>query len=161
MNKTTTIIFNEEVCTLTSEMSRETFDRRQKHTLLYISCPFSPEDLKSSGFTEQPPYSRKGDTPEIDKAWRRYNKAELQIERDIITKAVQGGLLDAGLAKELKWSRKAGCSCGCSPGWKARDYGQRTGWLTVISPSKEEEQRKADMDRKSAWEAEKLTSMVI
>jgi hypothetical protein len=161
MNKTTTIKFNEEVCTLNAKTTPEHYSSKQKHTTLYISNPFDPEDLRYSGITKRPEYTRKGEFPEIDKEWRRYNKAELQIEKKIIAKAVQDGLLDAELAKELKWSRKAGCSCGCSPGWKSRDYRRQSIWLTVISPSKEQERMEESKEYQSKREAETLASMVI
>jgi hypothetical protein len=161
MNTTTTITFNEEVCTLTSKRTVEHYGSRQKHTILYISNPFSPEDLKGSGFTKEPEYSHKGEDKELDKEWRKYNKAELMIQKRIIDQAVQDGLLDRNLAEELRWSRKAGCQCGCSPGWKSRDYRRQSLWLTVTSPSKEQEKKERNRDYTSKKELETLSSMVI
>jgi len=161
MNNTTTIQFNEEVCTLTTSRTAEPYGSRQKHTILYISNPFSPEDLKDSGFTKQPEYSHKGEDKELDKEWKRYNKAELAIQERIISQAVQDGLLDESLARELKWSRKAGCQCGCSPGWKTRDYRRQSLWLTVTSPSKEQEKKERNKEYQAKKELETLASMVI
>lgn len=161
MNKTTTITFNEEVCTLDVKITPEHFSSRQKHTILYVNNPFDPEELKYSGITKRPEYTRKGEFPEIDKEWKAYNKAELQIEKKIIAKAVQDGLLDAKLAQELKWSRKAGCSCGCSPGWKSRDYRRQSIWLNVTSPSKEQQKKERYQNIASEQEAKTLSSMVI
>ena len=161
MKDTTTILFNEEVCTLSSKRTLEPYGTRQKHTILYISNPFVPEDLKHSGITKRPEYTIKGDFPDIDKAWKQYNRAELQIQKRIINQAVRDGLLEDALAKELKWSRKAGCFCGCSPGWKARDFRRQSVWLTVTSPSKEQEKKEKKQESLSKKEAETLSSMVI
>lgn len=161
MNKTTTIKFNEEVCSLECKIRPEHYGSRQRHTILYVSNPFDPEDLRYSGITKRPEYTRKGDFPEIDKEWRRYNKAEVQIQKKIIAKAVQDGLIDANLAQELKFSTKAGCSCGCSPGWRSRDYRRQSIWLTVTSPSKEQEKKERYRDIMAEQEAKTLASMVI
>ena len=161
MNNATTITFNEEVCTLSTSNAIEPYGSRQKHTILYVVNPFDPEDLKHSGITKRPEYSAKGDNTELDKEWKRYNKAELMIQKRIISQAVRDGLLDTDLAKELKWSRKAGCACGCSPGWKARDYRRQSVWLTVTSPSKEEEMKARRQEYTSKREFETLSSMVI
>jgi len=161
MNNTTTITFNEEVCSLESSRTLEPYGSRQKHTILYISNPFDPEDLKHSGITKRPEYSHKGEDKELDKEWRKYNKAELMIQKRIINQAVRDGLLDKDLAAELKFSRKAGCQCGCSPGWKSRDYRRQSIWLKVTSPSKEQEKKERNKDYAAEQEAKTLASMVI
>jgi len=158
---TTTIQFNEEICTLEKDRTVEPYSSKQKHTVVYISNPFDPEDLKHSGITRRPEYSRKGDNPSLDKEWKQYNKAELLIQKRIINQAVRGGLLEESFAKGLKFSRKAGCGCGCSPGWKAVDYGRQSIWLKVTSPSKEQEQKERQQEYASKKEAETLASMVI
>jgi hypothetical protein len=161
MNNTTTIQFNEEICSLHYRRTPEPYSSRQKHTKVHISNPFSPEDIKGSGFTKQPEYSHKGEDKALDKEWRKYNKYELLIQKRIIDQAVQDGLLDKSLAEELKWSRKAGCSCGCSPGWVTRDYRRQTIWLTVTSPSKEQEKKDRNRESLAKRELETLSSMVI
>jgi len=161
MNNTTTIQFKEEICSLTYRRTPESYSSRQKHTQVHISNPFSPEDFKDSGFKGQPEYSRKGEDKALDKEWKKYNKYELLIQKKIIDQAVQDGLLDKSLAEELKWSRKAGCSCGCSPGWTSRDYRRQTIWLTVTSPSKEQEKKDRNRESLAQKEMETLSSMVI
>jgi hypothetical protein len=158
---TTTIKFNEEVCTLSSMSKRESYSSKQKHTMVSISNPFDPEELNWNGITERPDYSVKGNDPDNDKQWRKYNKAELEIQRVIINQAVEAGLIKKDIAEELKWSRTAGCSCGCSPGWKAKDYGRQTIWLTVTSPSKEQEKKERRQAQESEKEQRTLTSMII
>ena len=161
MNNDTTIQFNNEVCSLTFKCSKETYPSKQKHTIVHISNPFSPEDITGSGITCQPEYSHKGEDKALDKEWRKYNKFELLIQKKIINQAVKDGLMDKSLAEELKWSRTAGCRCGCSPGWMSRDYKRQTIWLKVISPSKDQEKKDKDRDYQAKKELETLSSMVI
>jgi hypothetical protein len=161
MKNNTTIEFNEETCTLSYRRTPEYYPSKQKHTQVHISNPFDPEDFKDSGFTQQPEYSHKGEDKALDKEWRKYNKYELSIQKKIIDQAVSNGMLDESLAKELKWSRKAGCSCGCSPGWTSRDYRRQTIWLTVTSPSKEQEKKDRNRESLAKREEETLSSMVI
>ena len=158
---TTTIQFKEEVCTLNYNESYEPRSSRQKHTVLYVSNPFTPEELNWKGIVEQPPHSVKGDDQANDKLWRKYNKAEIELERSVINRAVEGGLISDVFAAQLKWSRFAGCSCPCSPGWKARDYGRKSVWLKVVSPSKEEEKKKRQEEYAAKKEAETLASLCI
>jgi hypothetical protein len=158
---TTTIKFNEEVCTLTSMSKLESYSSKQKHTMVSICNPFDPEELNWNGITERPEYSVKGDDKAIDKLWRKYNKAELEIQRVIINQAVEAGLIKDNIAKQLKWSRTAMCSCGCSPGWKAKDFGRQTIWLTVTSPSKEQEKKERRQAQESEKEQRTLASMII
>ena len=158
---TTTIKFNEEVCTLTSNSKLESYSSKQKHTMVSICNPFDPEELNWNGITERPDYSIKGNDPHNDKLWRKYNKAELEIQRVIINQAVEAGLIKKDIAEKLKWSRTAGCGCGCSPGWKAKDYGRQTIWLTVTSPSKEQEKKERRQAQESEKEQMTHASMII
>jgi len=161
MKNTTTIQFNDEICTIESQIHNEPWDSKQRHTILYVHTPFDPEELNDSGITRHPEYSRKGDNPVLDKEWRKYNKAELATQKRIIDQAVKDGLIDADFVKELKWSKKAGCACGCSPGWKARDYRRRSMWLHCTAPSKEREKEERKAAYRAEQEAKTLSSMVI
>jgi hypothetical protein len=75
---------------------------------------------------EYPPYTLRGEDPAIDKAWRAYHREEIRLMRQelqAVCEELEGGeteaerlvisLLDDG----LKFSRKAGCPCGCSAGF--------------------------------------------
>ena len=157
----TTIQFDDEVCTLSSTRKAEPFTSKRKHTMVSISNPFDPEDLNWNGITERPEPSIKGEDPTNDKLWKKYNKAELEIQKVIIDRAVEKGLLDENIAKELKWSRTAMCSCGCSPSWVSKDYGRQTIWLTVTSPSKEQEAKERQLAYKQQQEEKTLASMMI
>lgn len=161
MNNTTksaSIEVNDEVCVLNYKVAREPFGSRQKHTIVYINNPFTPEDL---GLGDGPEYSPKGENPELDKAWRKYNKAKVNIQKQLINHAVCHGMIEENLAKELKWSRTAGCTCGCSPGWISKDYRRQSIWLELVSPSKEEEKKNWYNEYASKREVETLASLVI
>lgn len=69
---------------------------------------------------EHPEWSIKGENAELDKAWRRYNAEEIRLQKALaerglaILRQTEGfELYGSG---ELRFSRKAGCSCSCSPG---------------------------------------------
>jgi hypothetical protein len=158
VTKSVSVEVNEEVCVLEYHTKPEPYGSRQKHTIVSIINPFDPEDF---GFDGRPEYSRKGENPELDKAWRKYNKIEVNLQRGIIDQAVKHGMIEEDLAKELKWSRKAGCSCGCSPGWTTRDYRRQSIWLTLVSPSKEQEKKERHRSYAAVQEAKTLSSMVI
>lgn len=56
---------------------------------------------------EHPPYGAIGKDPDVDKAWKKYNREEIRLQRLVLKAAgFNGG-----------FSRKAGCFCGCSPGF--------------------------------------------
>lgn len=59
-----------------------------------------------------PPFgSVRGDSSDEDKAWKKFNREEIRLRRQVFT---QLGFVGA-------FSRKAGCSCGCSPGFRTND----------------------------------------
>lgn len=60
------------------------------------------------------------------KAWKAYNRQQVAIMREII------GLLGAD-ASEWSFSRKAGCGCGCSPGFirKNNQHANRDHYVKV------------------------------
>ncbi len=94
-------------------------------------------------------FTIKGDDPEMDAAWRRYNKAEIFAQREAIKyaraafarKSMDDPMhctdnpfhtADLG-SSQWKFSRKAGCSCRCSPGFVAKND-ELVGsdiWITV------------------------------
>jgi hypothetical protein len=90
---------------------------RKGKSIIYVDIP-TPEQL---GMMDQPPYgSKKGDGSAEDLLWKRFNKLELKTQRAVI-QAYHDEIAQAyGVKPELLtygFSRKAGCSCGCSPGW--------------------------------------------
>lgn len=109
--------------------------KKPRRARLYVDAPDSW--LPSSDHLK---FTIKGDDPEMDAAWRKYNKAEINAKREAISYANAAFLsksMDDPMhctdnswfnAKELrkmaawKFSRKAGCSCRCSPGFVAKNY---------------------------------------
>lgn len=95
------------------------YRERRNKTRIHISGQAQPD-------MEQPEYTIKGQDPENDAAWRRYNRAEIKLMRIAIQKGIArfysetdadiAGLLGCGLDK-FDFSRYAGCSCPCSPGF--------------------------------------------
>lgn len=68
-------------------------------------------------------HTQRGDFPEIDKAWDRANRAYVDasthhVERVLRTLFFQGDLSGGNnVLGKVRFSKNAGCSCGCSPGW--------------------------------------------
>ena len=73
---------------------------------------------------EQPAFSALGEDAALDAAWRRYNRAELAAMKRVLA-AAQPTLREllGAVADGCRWgfSRKAGCSCPCSPGFVDRE----------------------------------------
>lgn len=157
-NKSTHIKYCGEDCVLKVSISPA---QEKKHTWVFIDTPWSPEEINYNGITRRPPYDGyvKGD--ETDKEWKRYNKAELALQKQAIELAVKENILPAGDAEGLKFSRRGYCSCGCSRGWTKRDYSYRTIWITIESPKKEKATKEWLAKYRSEQELKTLNSMVI
>ena len=161
MKNTTTIEFNDELCTLTAKISDRGYHDKGKHTYVNVSNDFYPEDIHGSGFTCRPEYSRKGDDPINDKLWRKYNKMEVALQKKLIQKAIELEMIPENVLEDLTFSRKAGCFCGCSPGWKSKDYRRRDVWITLTSPTKEQARQERDREYQAQREEQTLASVVI
>jgi len=68
---------------------------------------------------DHPPFSIKGDDPDNDKAWRKYNRDEITEMRKLLEDVTVflNDIANGDLT--YRFSRKAGCGCGCSPGFIA------------------------------------------
>lgn len=68
---------------------------------------------------ERPPYSIKGQNAENDELWKKYNRLEIKAQRDVISVALDDIALAVRIPEDFKFtfSRNAGCSCPCSPGF--------------------------------------------
>jgi hypothetical protein len=164
MNKTksqvTTDIFG-ETSTLEFSETKHFYPDKQKHTIVSLFGAPDPEELNFNGIACRPEPSIKREDPVNDKLWRKYNKAEKILQMELMKEAVRKGLMEEEVLQDLTFSRKAGCSCGCSPGWVKRDYKRRSLFLTLVVPSK---QKKLDESRKeylSQQEERTMASMVI
>lgn len=85
-------------------------------------------------------YTVRGAYPEIDKMWDEHNRQIVAAKRDLFLAALRAGDptwtgLSAG--DKLTFSRKAGCSCGCSPGFITNLIGSRNSmWVSKIPSEK-------------------------
>jgi hypothetical protein len=91
----------------THEISVAPLERKVQRVRVYVAGAGVPD-------LPLPPYTRKGEQPEVDAAWRKYNQAEIKLERAVIDDVRKRYGLDLG---KLSFSRTAGCSCKCSPGF--------------------------------------------
>lgn len=89
-------------------------DRRLTKTRVYTSV--SEQEVKDQYGLDRPEFSQKGEDLENDKAWKKYNRAEVAIMKAKVLVAFE----DLGMESiTVKFSRTAGCSCGCSAGFVA------------------------------------------
>lgn len=82
-------------------------------------------------------YSKKGDLPLLDKAWKRFNRAEVEAERKVLDAALLAIEEDFGYISTDEWrfSRHAGCSCPCSPGFVATSSYGKTIYVNPVKES--------------------------
>lgn len=66
---------------------------------------------------ERPEYLPKGVNPEVDEAWKAYNRAEVRTMQTLID--IVADVLPFDVTG-LRFSRKCGCPCGCSGGFPLR-----------------------------------------
>lgn len=66
---------------------------------------------------EQPDITIRGEDPESDKAWDAYNRWEKKVAKEALVGVLSKAVGRKVLPNEVKYSRKAGCSCPCSPGF--------------------------------------------
>jgi hypothetical protein len=111
--------------------------RREATSRFYVRLP------KEAVGMDEPPYSLKGEDEKNDELWRQYNRREVAVMRAMIGTflKVVGDVTDSSLENlKVSFSRYAGCSCPCSPGFKAsRDvkYRGRTVdvWISATAES--------------------------
>jgi len=72
---------------------------------------------------ERPKVTRRGEFPDVDKAWDAYNKQHKRIVRDAIVATLNEmvGHRYEVKSSDVRYSRKAGCTCPCSPGFILSD----------------------------------------
>lgn len=82
------------------------------------------------------PYTRRGEFPNIDKAFDRMNREIVTHKRRVLVAFLTQLGLDPA-AFDLKFSRKAGCRCGCSPGFIAapKDGSWLGRWFVWMEPA--------------------------
>lgn len=103
-----------------AEVHVVTIPFEEKKTRVYVNGT-EPE-------MEQPPNSILGEDPELDAQWRKYNREEIRLMREAAQATIDAIGWDAG---KLSFSRKAGCSCPCSPGFISQAYGSATLFIKI------------------------------
>lgn len=92
----------------------ELYRNRDRKTRAYVDI--DPADVPM----DHPPYgSVRGDGSDEDRAWRAFNRAETAAMRLKLSRVTAVLEAAGGMPADAAWhfSRKAGCSCGCSPGF--------------------------------------------
>lgn len=122
----------DETKTVTTEQYTFTVRRRPKDSTrhwksgkvrVFVSGQDAPE-------FDNPPYgSTRGDGSDEDRAWKRYNREELRLQREVLAQATAAMPELAEQLGKLSFSRKAGCSCGCSPGFVGTAWTNQDVWL--------------------------------
>jgi hypothetical protein len=80
-------------------------------------------------------YTSRGDFPALDKAFDKMNREIVAAKREVFEAALKA--LGFEFAKgQVKFSRKAGCSCGCSPGFILDVPGILWGETVFVNPVK-------------------------
>lgn len=82
-----------------------------------------------------PTPSIKGDNKQLDLEWKRYNREEVRLQRELIEEALAADPELAARLGKLVFSRKAGCSCSCSPGFIAEGYGIEDLFISKPKPA--------------------------
>jgi hypothetical protein len=67
---------------------------------------------------EEPAYSIRGEDKDLDRAWDKYNRRLVSCQRAALEALKAAEVLDYSKAS---FSRYAGCTCPCSPGWNMTD----------------------------------------
>jgi hypothetical protein len=76
---------------------------------------------------DQACYTSRGDDVEVDKAWDRHNKAQVAAWQEVLRQVDHHTHVG-----KSRFSRKAGCSCPCSPGFVAANHRHGSFWITVV-----------------------------
>jgi hypothetical protein len=84
----------------------------RKATRIYVDVPNEAAEARSGIKLDSLRYTQKGDDKAMDALWRKFNKAEADLRKE----AALAWLTEHGVKDvQVRFSRKGGCSCGCSP----------------------------------------------
>lgn len=115
METTTVIEYNDKKYKATVSKQRAKKSSRKSRLFVYVDQAI--EDLTIG---EHPDYGMRGIDLELDKAWDSYNRKLLKMHRDLSLTAFS----EVGVELIIeKFTRKAGCTCPCSPGFILADKG--------------------------------------
>lgn len=99
------------------------FDKTPKGIALYAMIDAHAQALGQGRHTIRGAY------PTVDKAWDAFNDALLNSYRQDIRSVLKDVVGDAEV--KFNFSRKAGCACGCSPGFKLRGFPRHNIWINA------------------------------
>ena len=74
-------------------------------------------------------HTKVGDFPELDAAWKAFNRAIVIRQKAIVAAAMEVHGLPAITPS---FSRKRGCKCGCSPGFNLKPLSGFTLYITEV-----------------------------
>lgn len=115
METTTVIEFNKKEYKATLTKKRAKKSNRKSRLFVYID-----QAIEDATIGEHPEYGMRGVDLALDKAWDTYNRKLLKMQRELALTAFSE--VGAELIIE-KFTRKAGCTCPCSPGFILADKG--------------------------------------
>lgn len=130
MNTTKTFTSQNKQFKIEVRIPKERSDFRRSTLIAYVWGSNEPNDsvldeaAKAAGAPHR--YTTIGEFPAVDKAFRDYNKLVVKSQREVLgagLREVFGAFVDSPELKEIKFSRTAGCRCGCSPGFIIRAQG--------------------------------------
>lgn len=95
--------------------------RRNRNTRVYVSGEPKVDFTEAEKLSRKAGSFNRGESVEADKAWDAANRALVQSKKDFLEalKATIPVLGEVLSDHKLNFNRKAGCSCGCSPGFVA------------------------------------------
>jgi hypothetical protein len=99
------------------------YDNRKslnKKARLFWQDEFKTDNGDADVLGQRPEYGARGVDAELDAAWDAYNKHHVKLVKQAII-ATLGRVVPDIKPNEVSYSRKAGCSCPCSPGFIISD----------------------------------------
>lgn len=80
-------------------------------------------------------YTQRGENKELDRAWDRHNKSVVQAKTSLLRAALIAALGEPAALVTMstaRFSRKAGCSCGCSPGFILPELNRKDIYVSAV-----------------------------
>lgn len=117
--------------------------RRSRNTRVYTSGEPKVDFSEAEKASREAGTFTRGIHPEIDKLWDECNRAMVRSKKEFLEalKATIPVLGEILADHKLHFNRKAGCSCGCSPGFVA----DRQIRFTTYVPNYKNEMEKANL----------------
>lgn len=102
--------------------------RKPRKTRVYVSTKGNDKEVLGA----HPPFGPRGEDPVVDMLWDAWNAHWLAHARAALVKAFDKLGIDPGeVIFKATYDRKAGCSCGCSPGFVLKNDLGADFWVTM------------------------------